>query len=69
MRARLPGFLRRRVGDGGVVYLALGHCNRPYDKQTPDLPDKPDRRGPWALPVFQELIRRGVDWAAGRRPF
>jgi len=23
---------RRMVGDGGVLYLALGHCNRPFDK-------------------------------------
>jgi uncharacterized protein len=63
-----PLMYRRKVGDGGVLYLALGHCNRPFDKPTPDSPDRPDLRGPWALPVYQELIRRGVDWAAGRRP-
>ena len=27
-----PLMYRRRVGDGGVLYLALGHCNRPSDK-------------------------------------
>jgi uncharacterized protein len=64
-----PLMYRRRVGDGGVLYLALGHCNRPFDKPRADSPDKADLRGPWALPVYQELIRRGVDWAAGRRPF
>ncbi|MBV9323444.1 MAG: ThuA domain-containing protein [Chloroflexi bacterium] len=64
-----PLMYRRRLGDGGVLYLALGHCNRPFDKPRPDSPDRPDLRGPWALPVYQELIRRGVDWAAGRRPF
>jgi uncharacterized protein len=63
-----PLMYRWRVGAGGVLYLALGHCNRPFDKGRPDAPDPPDRRGPWNLPVYQELIRRGVDWAAGRRP-
>jgi len=64
-----PLMYRRRVGDGGVLYLALGHCNRPFDRPRPDSPDLPDHRGPWGLPVYQELIRRGIDWAAGRRPF
>ena len=63
--ARRPLMYRRRVGDGGVLYLALGHCNRPFDKPRSDAPDKPDLRGPWALPVYQELVHRGVDW--GRR--
>lgn len=67
--ATRPLMYRRRVGDGGVLYLALGHCNRPFDKPRPDAPDRPDLRGPWALPVYQTLIQRGVEWAAGRRPF
>jgi type 1 glutamine amidotransferase len=62
-----PLMYHRPVGDGGVLYLALGHCNRPFDKPRPDAPDSPDRRGPWALPVYQELIRRGIQWAARRR--
>jgi uncharacterized protein len=61
-----PLMYQRRVGEGGVLYLALGHCNRPFDKPRPDGPDAPDRRGPWNLPVFQELIRRGIQWAARR---
>jgi type 1 glutamine amidotransferase len=63
-----PLMYRSRVGDGGVLYLALGHCNRPFDVPRPGMPDAPDRRGPWSLPLYQELIRRCVDWAAGRRP-
>jgi len=63
-----PLMYRRRVGAGGVLYLALGHANRPYDKPFADRPDQPDHRGPWATPVFTELVRRGVEWAAGRRP-
>jgi type 1 glutamine amidotransferase len=64
-----PLMYRRRVGDGGVLYLALGHCNRPFDKPRPEMPDRPDLRGPWALSIYQTLIRRGIAWAAGRRPF
>lgn len=63
-----PLMYRHRVGDGGVLYLALGHCNRPFDNPRPGMPDAPDRRGPWSMAIYQELIRRGVDWAAGRRP-
>ncbi len=63
-----PLMYRRKVGDGGVLYLALGHCNRPFDKPRPDMPDRPDLRGPWSLPVYQTLIRRGIAWAAGRLP-
>jgi type 1 glutamine amidotransferase len=61
-----PLCYRRRVGAGGVLYLALGHCNRPFDKPRADAPDSPDRRGPWELPVYKELIRRGISWAARR---
>jgi type 1 glutamine amidotransferase len=64
-----PLMYRRHVGRGGVLYLALGHANRPFDKARADAPDAPDRRGPWALPLYQELIRRGVAWAARRRDF
>jgi uncharacterized protein len=63
-----PLMYRHRLGDGGVLYLALGHCNRPFDKPRPESPDSPDRRGPWSLPIHQELIHRGIDWAAQRRP-
>jgi type 1 glutamine amidotransferase len=62
-----PLMYRHRVGDGGVLYLALGHCNRPFDVPRPGMTSV-DRRGPWATPVHRELVRRGIDWAAGRRP-
>jgi type 1 glutamine amidotransferase len=59
---------RRRVGKGGVLYLALGHANRPCDKPFAHLPDQPDHWGPWDLPVYRTLIARGIEWAAKRRP-
>jgi hypothetical protein len=46
-----------------VVYLAL----RPYDTPRPEAL-QPDRRGPWDMPVYQELILRGIAWAARRQP-
>ena len=62
---RRPLMYHRQAGEGGVLYLALGHCNRPYDSpRAGEL--KPDLRGPWDLPVYKELIRRGVAWAARR---
>lgn len=63
-----PLMYRHRVGEGAVLYLALGHCNRRFDVPRIGMPDSEDRRGPWGMPLYQELIRRGVDWAAGRRP-
>lgn len=64
-----PLMYRRRVGEGGVLYLALGHANRPFDKPRPEAPDRPDLRGPWSMPLYQELMRRGIAWAAGSLPF
>jgi type 1 glutamine amidotransferase len=63
-----PLMYRLRAGKGAVLYLALGHANRTFEKASPTVPDPPDRRGPWDLPAFREVVRRGVDWAAGRRP-
>ena len=60
-----PLMYRHNLGEGGVLYLALGHCNRPFDTPRPDAP-QPDRRGPWEMPVYRELIRRGIAWAARR---
>lgn len=66
-----PLMYRRKVGDagGGVLYLALGHANRPYDKPRPNFPDQPEYRGPWGTEPFDTIIRRGCEWAAKRREF
>ncbi len=66
-----PIMYKRRIGDhgGGILYLALGHANRPYDKPFPHLPDQPDYRGPWDMDVFRTLVKRGIEWAAKRRSF
>jgi len=64
-----PMLYRRQVGEGGVLYMALGHANRPYDKPFPEMPDQPDYRGPWDMDVFRTLVARGIEWVAQRRPF
>jgi hypothetical protein len=46
-----------------VLYLTLGHCRGHYDLQ-PLMEWWPSvDRCAWDLPVFYELLRRGLDWA------
>jgi type 1 glutamine amidotransferase len=52
-----PLMYRHRVGQGGVLYLALGHA----------APRDATQRDSWDLPVYQELVTRGIEWAARRR--
>jgi type 1 glutamine amidotransferase len=62
-----PLMYRHRVGNGGVLYLALGHSAREFDRPAAAGPNQATLRGPWDLPVYQELVRRGIAWAAKRR--
>lgn len=62
-RARHPVFYLHQIGQGGVLYLTLGHCRGHYDmrplmKWYPEI-----ERGAWNLPAFYELLRRGIGWA------
>ncbi len=53
------------VGAGEVLYLTLGHCRGPFDMR-PILDRYPVvERGSWSLPVYYELLRRGIAWAKG----
>ena len=61
--AKHPVFYLHRVGLGAVLYLTLGHCRGHHDMQ-PLLDYWPTiDRGSWELPVFYDLLRRGIDWA------
>ncbi|MFX5464614.1 hypothetical protein ABTD44_19770, partial [Acinetobacter baumannii] len=63
--ARHPGFYLKPYGQGAVLYLTLGHCRGHYDLQPlMDYWPTVDRCS-WELPVFHELLRRGIAWAAG----
>jgi len=51
-------------GGGEVLYCTLGHCRGKYDMR-PMIPEYPTvERGSWKLPVYHELLRRGIRWAA-----
>ncbi|MGH0029021.1 MAG: ThuA domain-containing protein [Myxococcota bacterium] len=52
------------VGKGEVLYLTLGHCRSKYDMR-PIMDEYPaTERGAWESPVFHDLLRRGLRWAA-----
>ncbi|MCO6056861.1 ThuA domain-containing protein [Pseudomonas sp. MOB-449] len=64
LHARHPVLYRRGVGQGAVLYLTLGHCRGHYDlRPLMDWWPQVDRCA-WDLPVFHELLRRGLSWAA-----
>lgn len=51
-------------GGGEVLYCTLGHCRGKYDMR-PMIAEYPMiERGSWKLPVYHELLRRGIRWAA-----
>lgn len=59
-----PVMYLKRVGDGEVLYLTLGHARGRYDMQ-PLMAEYPEvERGSWKTPAFYELLRRGLAWAA-----
>lgn len=59
-----PVMYLKAVGDGGVLYLTLGHARGRYDMQ-PLMAEYPEvERGSWKSPAFHELLRRGLGWAA-----
>ncbi len=51
------------VGKGEVLYLTLGHCRGHYD-MVPVVDYYPEiERCSWELPVFYDLLRRGIQWS------
>jgi hypothetical protein len=57
-----PVFYIKSHGKGAVLYLTLGHCRGHYDLQ-PLMEYWPTvDRCAWDLPVFHELLQRGIRW-------
>jgi uncharacterized protein len=55
----------KQYGAGEVLYLTLGHCRSTYDMQ-PLVEEYPAiERCSWELPVYYELLRRGIRWGIG----
>lgn len=58
-------YLKAR-GKGAVLYNTLGHCRGHYDMQPMmDWWPSVDRCA-WDLPVFHDLLERGIRWASGQ---
>lgn len=61
-----PVLYLRELGQGAVLYNSLGHCRSHYDT-SPAKPFVPHpERCAWNYPVYYQLLRRGIHWAAGR---
>jgi hypothetical protein len=65
-KTRVVGYTRR-VGEGAVTYLALGHCHNPYSRmgRTPGAGGEPPAtfRGPWGSSAFTTLLDNAIAWA------
>ena len=56
-------YYTHNVGNGQVLYLTLGHCRGHYD-MVPITDYYPEiERCSWELPVFYDLLRRGIQWS------
>ena len=51
-------------GGGEVLYCTLGHCRSRFDMQPMVEEYQQIERGSWKLPVYYELLRRGIRWGA-----
>lgn len=61
-KADHPIFYIKNIDKGAVLYLTLGHCRGHYDMQ-PNIEYYPVvEMGSWDLPVFYDLLRRGIKW-------
>ena len=56
-----PQMYLKTIGSGTVLYLMLGHCCGRFDMQ-PIMDECDVVRASWDLPVFYELLRRGLSW-------
>lgn len=62
-QAKHPVFYLNHHGSGAVLYLTLGHCRGHYDLEPlKDYWPQVDRCS-WELPIYYELLRRGIGWA------
>ncbi len=63
--AEVPILYRRKYARGEIVYCTLGHCRGHYDVAvfTPFWPH-PERCA-WNYPIYYDLMRRCLKWAAG----
>jgi hypothetical protein len=67
-KTRVLGYTKR-VGNGGVTFVALGHCHNPATRPTRPAgpPDTTPAtfRGAWESDAFITLLRNAIAWGAG----
>lgn len=60
-----PVLYTRALGKGEVLYFTLGHCRGHFDLQPLAEFNPIIERCSWNLPVYYEILRRGIVWAMG----
>ncbi len=56
----------RRIGEGGVTYIALGHCHSPASRDgRPIVEGQPVFRGSWENAAFTTLLRNAIAFGTG----
>ncbi len=71
-KTRVLGY-ERRVGEGAVAYVALGHCHAPTNNVQPFVDESiaadgatpTTFRGPWEHPAFDQLLDNAIGWGTG----
>ncbi|MBI5948489.1 MAG: ThuA domain-containing protein [Chloroflexi bacterium] len=71
-KTRVLGYTRE-VGEGGVAYIAPGHCHTPATNSQPfvDVSVDPEGktppvlRGPWETAAYATLLRNAIRWGMG----
>jgi type 1 glutamine amidotransferase len=58
----VPVLYERKVGQGAILYLTLGHCRGHYDLQPVSAFWPHPQRCAWNYQVFYELLRRAIGW-------
>jgi type 1 glutamine amidotransferase len=61
-QTEVPVMYERKVGEGAILYLTLGHCRGHYDLQPLTAFWPHPQRCAWNYPVFHELLRRAIGW-------
>jgi hypothetical protein len=53
----------RELGQGGVTYIALGHCHNPASREgRPVVEGQPTFRGSWENDAFLKVLRNAIAW-------
>jgi type 1 glutamine amidotransferase len=68
-KTRVLGYTRR-IGEGAVTYLALGHCHNPYARMGRSPIGGSEQlttfKGPWETCAFSTLLSNAIAWATAQ---